>query len=630
MINNKNTKLQLGIGENSYRTFFEDNTAVMLLIDSVTGEIIDANKAAEKYYGYTLNMLLNMNIKEINQLSSESVEKEMKFALSEKKSYFEFEHKLSSGEIRNVDVYSNPIQENNKKYLLSIVHESPEHKKNERLLKEKEAYIRSIFLALPAGVGVVKERVLQEVNDYMCVMTGYAREELLNKNSRMLYPDQETYESVGKEKYKQITKYGIGSVETQLQRKDGTILDVLLSSTPIEPLDISKGVTFTATDITELNQSHSDALKAKEVYRSLLEDINEWVWEVNLEGCFTYSSPRVKDIIGYSPDEVMGKSLFYFIDDGEVDLVKSIFSEIIASKSSFKNIQSTQRHKDTQDVIIETTGRPVFDNDTGELMGYRGTNRDITEHITIEKELKLKDEIMFAQSRQAAMGEMIGMIAHQWRQPITSIAMGANNIIVDSILGNIDKDSLNKLATDIVEQTQHLSKTIDDFRDFFKPNKEHDDVNVCSVIEETLSIIGTSLVNNNIKIIKEFNSQSTISTFSRELLQVYINILKNAKEALLENKIEDAKIIITVTEDENNIITTVCDNGGGVKPELLTKIFEPYFTTKEELNGTGLGLYMSNIIVTKHLKGTLQVKNSDDGACFMLKLPKVRSDNIGT
>ncbi|MDO8452941.1 MAG: transporter substrate-binding domain-containing protein [Sulfurimonas sp.] len=243
-------------------------------------------------------------------------------------------------------------------------------------------------------------------------------------------------------------------------------------------------------------------------------------------------------------------------------------------------------------------------------------------------DLKQKEEVMIIQSRHAAMGEMISMIAHQWRQPISSIAMGANNMIVDLALGKIDKDSLSELALDIINQTQHLSKTIDDFRNFFKPNKIRENINVCSVLEDALLIIGDSFVNNNIVIEKEFDCRTLIATYSRELLQVYLNILKNAKEALLENKIKDATVVIRITEDNNSVITTICDNAGGIKPELLTKIFEPYFTTKDEENGTGLGLYISKIIVYKHLNGRLSVKNSDNGACFSVVLPKHLSDSV--
>jgi len=243
-------------------------------------------------------------------------------------------------------------------------------------------------------------------------------------------------------------------------------------------------------------------------------------------------------------------------------------------------------------------------------------------------ELEDKDKIMLAQSRHAAMGEMIGMIAHQWRQPITTIAMGANNIIVDSALGDTTEDSINEYSNEIIEQTQYLSKTIDDFRDFFKPNKEKEDIKVCSVLDETLAIIGTSLANNNIEIEKELNCQSYISTYSRELLQVYINILKNAKEALVEREIKNAKIVITVTEDKNSVITNICDNAGGIKPDVLPKIFEPYFTTKDERTGTGLGLYMSVTIVNKHLGGNLSVKNTHEGTCFTIVLPKIINDDI--
>ena len=234
---------------------------------------------------------------------------------------------------------------------------------------------------------------------------------------------------------------------------------------------------------------------------------------------------------------------------------------------------------------------------------------------------KEKDELMIAQSRHAAMGEMISMIAHQWRQPIAVISMAVNNILIDIELGMVDEEQLTEIANDILEQTNHLSKTIDDFKDFFKPGKKKELIKVNDVIEESMKIIGKSLENNNIELIKEFDSSISIDTFSRELLQVILNLLKNAKEALIDNQIAKKKIIVR-TFDENGFITIeICDNGKGIDETIKDNIFQPYFSTKEEKMGTGLGLYMSKTIIEKHIKGILDFYNKDDGVCFFIKIP---------
>ena len=233
-----------------------------------------------------------------------------------------------------------------------------------------------------------------------------------------------------------------------------------------------------------------------------------------------------------------------------------------------------------------------------------------------------KDDMMMTQSRHAIMGEMISMIAHQWRQPISTIAMSVNTLLADvDIYDKVENEEVKRASYLILDQTQHLSKTIDDFKNFFVPNRITGRVNVNDVIDDALGIIGKSLENNNIELIKEYKSETQIDIFSRELLQVTINIIKNAKEALLENSIENAKIEVCTYEDDKSVFIKICDNGKGIDKSITDKIFEPYFTTKDEKSGTGLGLYMSKTIVEKHLHGTIECFN-ENGACFKIKLPK--------
>lgn len=235
--------------------------------------------------------------------------------------------------------------------------------------------------------------------------------------------------------------------------------------------------------------------------------------------------------------------------------------------------------------------------------------------------LRETSELLLAQSRNAAMGEMINMIAHQWRQPISVIAMCANNMLLDIELENINKEEFQKQTHDILSQTEHLSTTIDDFRNFFKPNKSKELVTIRSVVEDALKLMQKSFENNNIEIRLDLQSDTKIEIYSRELMQVFLNLLKNAKEALDQNPTIHHWINVHLEETPEYLIATICDNGGGIKQENMHKIFEPYFSTKSEKNGTGLGLYMSKIIIEKHLHGNLSVSNKEEGACFTIKLP---------
>lgn len=237
-------------------------------------------------------------------------------------------------------------------------------------------------------------------------------------------------------------------------------------------------------------------------------------------------------------------------------------------------------------------------------------------------ELLQKEELMIIQSRHAAMGEMVGMVAHQWRQPLSVLSMSANNMqlsfeLEEKKVPQAIQEHLNTVFTTV----QYLSDTINDFKNFFKPNKEKTKINIFHLIEEIEKIFKMSLNNNNIEFIVQHDKDFELETFPNELLQVILNLVNNAKDALIENKIQNPRITLVTSQTEDTHLISVCDNGGGIPKNILHKIGKQYFTTKTK-TGTGLGIYMSIIIVQQHLNGSLKWENKDDGACFSISLPK--------
>ncbi len=233
------------------------------------------------------------------------------------------------------------------------------------------------------------------------------------------------------------------------------------------------------------------------------------------------------------------------------------------------------------------------------------------------KKIRQKDQQLFQQSRLAQMGEMISMIAHQWRQPLSAISAASASINLKAKLNKLDNETAIELSDKISGYSQHLSSTIDDFRDFFKTKKNKENTSYKEVIESVLGIVEISMKNKNIKLVKKLNSDLTFYTFPNELKQVVLNLLKNAEDVLIERDIKDPQIII----ETNDNILSISDNGGGIPEDILDKIFDPYFSTKTKKDGTGLGLYMSKIIIEEHCGGKLRVKNSEIGAVFEIILP---------
>jgi len=243
----------------------------------------------------------------------------------------------------------------------------------------------------------------------------------------------------------------------------------------------------------------------------------------------------------------------------------------------------------------------------------------------IENELKKsrkKDQQIIQQSRLAQMGEMISMIAHQWRQPLAAISSSSGAISLKARLNKLDKEKAIELSSKISNYSQHLSSTIDDFREFFKPNKQKTQTSYNEIIKSVLNIVEAAIENKNIKIYQELSCDYRFESYPNELKQVVLNLIKNSEDILIDKEIQNGYIKISTYETDDNIILEVSDNGGGIKNDIIDNIFDPYFSTKTQKDGTGLGLYMSKTIIEDHCKGKLTVYNNQDGAVFSIILKK--------
>ncbi|MDN5106049.1 cache domain-containing protein, partial [Aliarcobacter butzleri] len=224
-----------------------------------------------------------------------------------------------------------------------------------------------------------------------------------------------------------------------------------------------------------------------------------------------------------------------------------------------------------------------------------------------KKELDNKQAILYQQSKMAAMGEMIGNIAHQWRQPLSIITTATSGMVLQKQMGVLTDEFFFEASNRINTSSQYLSQTIDDFRNFFIPNKEKSKVNLIEIFKKTLDLISAQFSSKDIKIIKNIEGVE-FESYENELIQALINILNNSRDELIK-KDDERFIFVDAFEKDNFINITIKDNAGGVIKENLDKIFEPYFTTKYKSQGTGIGLYMTEEIITKHLNGTICVEN---------------------
>ena len=253
----------------------------------------------------------------------------------------------------------------------------------------------------------------------------------------------------------------------------------------------------------------------------------------------------------------------------------------------------------------------------------KNLEKKIQEKIEQNRE---QEKMLFRQARYAQMGEMISMIAHQWRQPLNAISTVTATMQLKIARDDYDSVFVTNKIDAIGEYVQHLSSTIDDFRNFFKLDREKEELTFARVIKNTLKLVGSELESKHITLDVEYGCYCTVYTYPNEVQHVILNIVKNAEDALLINHVPNPKITIKTMGDGTNSILEIEDNAGGIDETIMEKIFDPYFTTKKNSDGTGLGLYMSKIIIEEHCNGKIKVENGKQGAIFKLVFPVFQED----
>jgi len=434
----------------------------------------------------------------------------------------------------------------------------------------------------------------------------------------------------------------------EIRRKDGTMR--LVREAGYVRFNVKGEATSmlgTVLDINTLVEAKSTQRENKELTELLHKfDENVIASNTDLKGIITYASEAFCRTSGYSHEELLGspQSIVRHPDTPN-ETFRSLWSTIQAGKiwhGEIKNIR-----KNGASYWVETTVSPTFDEHNN-ITGYSSIRRNITHEkqienlhyalekkstqlLTLNKELekriktaveesKHKDHMLAQQSKLASMGEMIGNIAHQWRQPLNALSLLLQKQQIFFERGLLTAESLEESVAKGTSLITKMSTTIDDFRDFFKPNKLKADFDIKDAIDGTLELIDASLYNQNILLDMNVEPGHIVHGYKNEFSQVVLNLINNAKDVLIASSNQEGKIIIRSFMQGKDIYIEVADNAGGIREDVIGHIFEPYFTTKEEGKGTGIGLYMSKMIIEGNMHGKLTVRNNDDGAVFTISL----------
>ncbi|WP_321313234.1 PAS domain S-box protein [Halarcobacter sp.] len=313
------------------------------------------------------------------------------------------------------------------------------------------------------------------------------------------------------------------------------------------------------------------------------------------------------NITGYTAKEAEGKtpSILKSGMHGE-EFYKKMYKSL--QLNHFWMGEINNKHKDGT-VVNELLIIHSIIDDNNEVLYYVSSFSDITLQKRAEAELKLKEELLIQKSKMASMGQMLENIAHQWRQPLSIISTTSSGLLLRKDMGmEIPKEDEVADLEKIGDTVKYLSQTIEDFRNYFNPNRNKELFNLKECYEKSLKLLNTKFSVLNIKVTQRLEDVNVLG-YENEFTQVIMNLLNNTKDALVEKNKENRLMFISIYKDKNNAIFSVKDSGGGIPAHIMDKIFEPYFTTKGKEKGTGIGLYMSREIVEKHMDGKLELQN---------------------
>ena len=378
-------------------------------------------------------------------------------------------------------------------------------------------------------------------------------------------------------------------------------------------------------------------------FRKAVENSDNVVVMTDKQSNIIYANEAFEKVAGYSKDQAIGKNPRILKSGLQDDGFYKELNETIHSGRTWRG-QFINKNKNGELFYENASISPIYADD--EIVGYLAIKLDVTQAVKQANELnelnrslqqkvdqaiqdlRDKDKVLFEQAKMAALGEMIANIAHQWRQPLTVISSAASALNLQKQLNILDDAYLFKTCQTINDQTQYLSKTIDDFRNFIAGKSQKDHFNVKESIDSFLNIVSNAIKQNEINIKYDIDPNIEIYGLKNELNQCLMNLFNNAKDALLDKEYEK-HIILNVQKDEKDLVITFLDNAGGIPEDIIEKIFEPYFTTKHQTQGTGLGLNMTYRLIVEAMGGTITVKNKTfeiqdknyTGAKFTITLP---------
>lgn len=369
-------------------------------------------------------------------------------------------------------------------------------------------------------------------------------------------------------------------------------------------------------DIT-LEKSLKNSLSAQtKLTNDMVNTVKDLIFHKDLHYKYVDCNEAFCRLLGMTKENIIGKTDYDLFLENEAHDFRSLDQEVLSKQKEQESAYwITYSNQNRRFFNIQKT--PLFDPN-GKIYGLIGISRDYTKQKESEnafkqqeEKLREKDRLMFQQSKMAAMGEMLQNIAHQWRQPLSTISTAASGLRMKKEFNILDDVEFHEFCENITTHTKYLSTTIEDFIDFFQSSTESVEFDAKEYIQKSMELSQALLIENNIQVHTQFQDNCMVRGIPSELIQVFLNLINNTSDAF-KNIRQDYKCLnISIGCDEHDVQLIIEDNAGGIPAHLIDRIFEPYFTTKHQSQGTGIGLYMTKQIIETHFKGHITAKRID-------------------
>jgi len=589
--------------------------------DTITNEVYFSPQW-KKMLGYEENEISNILDEWRNRIHPNDIEnvyQDIENYFLGKTKHYKNEHRLLCKDntykwVLDRGIIIEYTSENKPKKLIGTHSDITQRKELEKEVLKEKNFVSTIIESANCIIAVIDSTgTMIKLNNYGQEFTGYSQEEISSEPfywTRLLNEDikDKVVEVLENAKNGNIIK----SFKNAWISKNGEERIFEWSNTLVRKLDGTMDyITAIGIDITK-NEKQKIVLKQqKEEFETIFNNSKDGIAIIDLSSKFLEFNDAYLKITEYTREELLSKtSIELTIDEQKEESIQML--DYVINNGYKKNYLRNYLTKYGNNVILNVSSTLLPDKKRILL-----TVKDIT-----------KDKNYEEQSKLASMGEMIGNIAHQWRQPLSVISAAASNVRLFEEFNPMEKDEIIKNMKVIDEQTQYLSKTIDDFRNFIKNSNEKELFSLKEMISNSLTILNPTFINNNINTIINIDEDTIIDGFKNELIQVMINILNNSKDALIQLiPVNFGRyIFINTKKIDDKFIIEIIDNGLGVKEKILEKIFEPYFTTKHQTVGTGIGLSMVYKIITQHHNAKVEAFNTSyefnsknyKGLCFRI------------